>query len=350
MNRPGRVGRARRGSVRTVGLLAASMAVLLTSGCGLFGGDSGDDAASDTSATAAGPLEKSTIKVGVMSVIDCAGSQLGLLKDLFKEEGLTVQPETIQSGAFAVPKLTSGELDISFGNWVSFVLAQQKGALDMKFIGEAYVSTPNSNFGLVAGPNAGISSVKDLEGKTIAVNAKGNINELLIRAVLEANDVDFKSVNLVEMKFPEMAPALQSGQIDAASLIDPFVVDAQRNVGAKFVVDLTGKGPTENFPVSGYATTAKFAKENPNTVAAFQRALLKGQELAGDRKNIEEALPQYAKMPPETAAIVRYGTFPTTIDGKRLQRVSDLLSTYGMMPGKVDVEPMVVPMPQASAS
>lgn len=331
--------------------MAATLAVLLTAGCGLFGGDdSGSDDSQGTPNASAGPLEKTTINVGVMPVIDCAGSQIGLLKDLFKEEGLTVKAETIQSGAFAVPKLANGELDISFGNWISFIKAQQTKTLDMRFIGEAYISTPNSNFALITSPDSGISNVKDLEGKPIAVNAKGNINELLIRAVFEANDVAFDENMLIEKKFPEMAPALEQGQVAAASLIDPFIVDAQQKIGAKIVADLTGKGPTQDFPLSGYATTAKFAKENPNTVAAFQRALLKGQQLAGDRKNVEEALPKYAKMKPEVAAIVKYGTFPTTIDKKRLQRVADLLTDYGMLPEKIDVTGLVVPMPADSNS
>jgi NitT/TauT family transport system substrate-binding protein len=349
MNRPGRVGRARRGSARAVGLLAAGMAVLLTAGCGLFGGDSESDAASETTAKAKGPLETDTIRVGVMPVIDCSGSQIAMEKDLFKEEGLTIKPETVQSGAVAIPKLAAGQLDISFGNWVSFIKAQQSKLADLKFIGEAYVSTPNSNFGLIAAPDSGITSVKDLEGQPIAVNAKGNINELLIRAVFEANDVKFDPNQLVEMNFPLMAPALQKGDVKAASVIDPFFVNAQKTIGAKLVADLSGPGPTEDFPVSGYAASAKFAKENPNTLAAFQRVLLKGQQLSGDRKNVEEALPKFAKMPPETAAIVRYGTFPTTIDKKRLQRVADLLSSYKLMPGELQVAPLVIPMPAANS-
>jgi NitT/TauT family transport system substrate-binding protein len=325
------------------------MAVLLTAGCGLFGGDdSGNEASSDTTNKASGPLETTTIKVGVMPVIDCSGSQLGILRDLFKEEGLTIKPETIQSGAFAVPKLSNGELDISFGNWISFMKAQQSGVADLRFIGEAYIATPNSNFALVAAPDSGITDVKSLAGKKIAVNAKGNINELLIRAVFEANDVEFDPNNLVELNFPDMAGALQRGQVAAASMIDPFVVNAQQTIGGKIVVDLAGEGPTKDFPVSGYATTAKFAKEKPNTLAAFQRVLLKGQQLSADRKNVEEALPKFAKMPPEVAAIVKYGTFPTTIDKKRLQRVSDLLTSYQMMP-KLEVGPLVIPMPASSS-
>lgn len=349
MNRPGRVGRARRGSARAVGLLAASMAVLLTAGCGLFGGDSESDASSESTNQASAKLETDTIRLGVMKVIDCSGSQIALLKDLFKEEGLTIKPTVVQSGAVSIPMLGAGTLDISFGNWVSFVKAQQSGKFDLKFIGEAYVATPNSNFGLVAAPDKGINSVKDLAGKKIAVNAKGNINELLIRAVFSANDVEFDPNNLVEMAFPDMANKLAAGEVAAAAVIDPFFVDAQKRIGAKLVADLSGPGPTENFPVSGYAASAAFAKKNPNTIKAFQRVLLKGQQMSNDRKNVEEALPKFAGMEPETAAIVRYGTFPTSIDKKRLQRVSDLLSSYGLMPGKLEVGPLVIPMPTATS-
>lgn len=349
MNRPGRDGRARRGSVRAVGLLAAGMAVLLTAGCGLFGGESSDDNASSETAAAKGPLEKSTLNVGVMVGLDCSGAQIALLDDLFKEEGLTVKPETVQSGQVAIPKLAAGSLDFTFGNWVSFMAAQDKGVVDMRFVSESYIATPNSNLGIITVPNSGVNGVKDLVGKKVAVNALKNINELLIRAVFEANDINFDDVELVPMPFPDMAGALSSGAVQAAATIDPFIVNAQQSLGAKLVVDLSGPGPTENWPVAGFATTAKFAKENPNTVAAFQRVLLKGQELAGDRKNVEEALPKYAGMPPEVAAIVRMGTFPTTIDSKRLQRVADALWSYKMLDKELDVEPLVIRMPTSSS-
>jgi len=324
------------------------MAVLLTAGCGLFGGDSENDASSDTTAKAAGPLETKTIKIGVMPTIDCSGAQLALLNKAFEDEGLTVKAQTLQSGAFGIPKLQSGEIDFSFGNWVSFIKAQATKTADLRFVGESYLSTPNSGFAILANPDTGINSAKDLAGKTIAVNALGNVNELLLRAVLDANDVDFNSVQLKPMGFPEMLPALQKKEIDAISSFEPFHTLAQKSFGAKVVTDLTGQGPTEQFPLSGFATTAKFAEANPNTVAAFQRALTKGQQLAGDRSNIQAALPKFAKMDAATAALVKYGTFPTTIDPKRLQRVADLLVTYKMLDNKFEVKPFVMTAPAAS--
>ena len=85
MNRPGTVGRARRGSVRAVGLVATLLVALLTAGCGLFGGSDEPEAEGGETTTNAGPLEKTTLKVGVMVGIDCAGAQLALINDSFND-------------------------------------------------------------------------------------------------------------------------------------------------------------------------------------------------------------------------------------------------------------------------
>jgi len=318
------------------------MVALLTAGCGLFIGSSDNDAARS------GSVEKAKLKVGVMIGIDCTGPQLALLNDTFKAEGLEIEPVTVQSGATAMPLLAGGDLDVSFGNWVSFIKAHQAGMADLRFISESYLSTPDSNFAVIAGKDSDITGPKDLAGKKVAVNALKNINELLLRAVLDANGVDFATVQLVELPFQDMAAAIQNGRVDAAALIDPFVSNAQRGRGARIVFDLTGAGPTENFPLSGFATTRDFTEKNPKTVAAFQRAVLKGQQLTAERGNIEKALPKFAKMDAETAAVVKIGQFPTTIDPKRLQRVADLLVTYGMLGEKVTMEPLVIPVPPSN--
>jgi NitT/TauT family transport system substrate-binding protein len=328
--------------VRAAGLFTFLLVAILAAGCGLFGGSPDNDAAQS------GSVEKAKLKVGVMIGIDCTGPQLALLNDTFKAEGLEIEPVTVQSGATAMPLLAGGDLDVSFGNWVSFIKAHQSGMADLRFISESYLSTPDSNFAVIAGKDSDITGPKDLTGKKVAVNALKNVNELLLRAVLDANGVDFATVQLVELPFQDMAAAIQNGRVDAAALIDPFVSNAQRSTGARIVFDLTGAGPTENFPLSGFAATRNFTEKNPKTVAAFQRAVLKGQQLTAERGNIEQALPKFAKMDAETAAIVKVGQFPTTIDPKRLQRVADLLVTYGMLGEKVTIEPLVIPVPPSN--
>jgi NitT/TauT family transport system substrate-binding protein len=77
-------------------------------------------------------------------------------------------------------------------------------------------------------------------------------------------------------------------------------------------------------------------------VAAFQRAMAKGQADAADRPTVEPLLVEYAKVDKETAGLVHFGAFPTTLDQTRLQRVVQLMQRYGMLDKELDVKPMLI--------
>ncbi|WP_367137305.1 ABC transporter substrate-binding protein [Saccharothrix sp. HUAS TT1] len=313
----------------------------VVSGCGLLGGSEEEP----TSAAAApGKVEKAKISLGLLPILDVASVHVAIKKGYFKDEGLEVDVKIIQGGAAAIPGLISGDLDFSFGNWVSFFAAEAKQAAQgvdgLKLVSDGYQAKPEM-FLILAKSDSTIKSPKDLEGKTIAINTFRNIAELTAKATLEANDVDPAKVNFKEFPFPDMEAAVQNGTVDAAFMVEPFISRAQRSSGQITVLD-AASGPTADIPIAGYATTGKFVKENPNTVAAFQRAMAKGQADAADRPTVEPLLVEYAKVDKETASLVHFGEFPTTLDATRLQRVSGLMRTYGLLEQDFDVAPMLV--------
>ncbi|GAA1345764.1 ABC transporter substrate-binding protein [Saccharothrix algeriensis] len=331
-----RVGLSAR---KIVGGLSALAMLAVVSGCGLLGGS--EEPAG--SAAAPGAVEKPKIKLGLLPILDVASVHVAIEKGYFKEEGLEVEPVSIQGGAAAIPGLINGEIDITFGNWVSFFAAQAKDAAKgvdgLKLINDGYQAKPEM-FLILTAPGSPIKSPKDLAGKTIAINTFKNIAELTAKATLEANDVDPKSVTFKEFPFPDMEAAIQNGTVDAAFMVEPFISKAQRSMGAVTVLD-AASGPTDGIPVAGYGTTGKFANANPNTVAAFQRAMAKGQRDAADRPTVEPLLVEYAKVDRETASLVHFGEFPTTLDATRLQRVATLMKTYGLLENDFDVKPML---------
>jgi NitT/TauT family transport system substrate-binding protein len=70
-----------------------------------------------------------------------------------------------------------------------------------------------------------------------------------------------------------------------------------------------------------------------------------GAQLAGSRANVEQVLPTYTKIDRQTVALIHLGVYPTTLNPIRLQRVADLMQTFGMLPSTFDVRPLVVVMP-----
>ncbi|WP_084961393.1 ABC transporter substrate-binding protein [Thermoactinospora rubra] len=318
---------------RGLAIATALLSSLLLAACG-----GGDD--TGTSATSgSGKLEKTTIKVGALPIPDPAALYVANKKGFFKEEGLTVEPVTIQGGAAALPQIKSGALDISHTNYVSTFLAASKGE-KIKIVGDVYQAAPNT-FNLMVPKDSPLQSVADLKGKTILVNTLKNIGTLSVEATLKVAGLTAADVKFVEKPFPEMGNALLAGQGDAAWMTEPGITAAQSKLGFRKLAD-TMSGETENMPIAAWMATEEWVKNNPNTLAAFQRAIAKAQAIvAKDRKEVEAVLPTYTQIDAKTASVITLGSFPTSLNESRLQRVADLMLAYKYIDKPLDVKSML---------
>ncbi|MFD4676104.1 ABC transporter substrate-binding protein [Lentzea sp. NPDC058450] len=322
---------------RITRLLAAACVLAAAAGCALSGEQ-------PPPVEAPPQVEKARVKVGVLPVVDVAPLHIAIKNGYFEKEGLEVETVTVQGGAAAIPSLIQGGLDITFGNWVSFIGTESKGDAKavggIKLINDGYQAKPGMFLILVKG-NGTIKTMQDLIGKRIAINTLNNISELTTKAVLEAHNIDPKRVTLLAMPMPDMEAAIERNSVDAGFMSEPFISKAQRNSGQLAILD-AASGPTDGIPIAGYGTTGDFARQYPNTVAAFQRAMAKGQRDASDRATVQALLPDYAGVDRDTARLVHLGEFPTSLDAKRLQRVATLMQTYGLLQADLDVAPMLV--------
>lgn len=316
-------------------LIAPGLVVVAAlGGCGLLG-DS-DSSTSDTS----GRLEKSAITVSIMPTIDLAPFHLADRNGYFTQEGLEVRSVNSPSGQASLTKLINGEVTIAYSSYTPFFVAQSKGVADLRFVADASAAAPNTTM-VVAMPNSAVRSVRDLAGRRIAVTARNTISDTLVKSAMRSNGVDFRGVRWIELPFPDTAAALSRGDVDAAFLTEPFLTQAAQSVGAVPVVD-TAAGPTADLPTAGYAALARFAAENPKTLAAFQRAMSRAtDEATADRSKVEPLIVEFAKVDPKVAAATRMLALRSTVDATQLQRVPDLLVEYGVISKPVDAAAMV---------
>ncbi|WP_246147952.1 ABC transporter substrate-binding protein [Nonomuraea turkmeniaca] len=311
--------------------LGVAVALVLT-GCG------GSDNSANTSANSKG-LEKTTIKVGALPIPDPVALYIANAKGFFKEEGLTVEPVTITGGAAALPQIESGALDISQTNYVSTFLAVSKGK-KIKLVADSYQAGPNT-FNIMVPKDSPIKTVADLKGKTIMVNNLNNIATLAVETQLKVAGLTKADVKFAEKPFPEMGAAVNSGQADAGWITEPFITATQSGLGFRKLVD-TMTGQTENLPIAGWMATEEWAQKYPKTLAAFQRAIAKAQQLAStDRKEIEKMLPTYTKIDAKTASVITLGSYPSELNENRLQKVADLMLEYGYITSPIDVKSVI---------
>ena len=185
-------------------------------------------------------------------------------------------------------------------------------------------------------PDSKIANLRDLEGKTVGINAPKNILYLLVASALASAGVPVNSVHFdSNIPLPAMAAALKAGTIQAAVLPEPFASQAQAEFGVTTLADLN-QGATTEFPIQGYVVTRQWAAANPRTLAAFRRALEEGQQIADtNRTSLEQAMedlpmtPEPLGVSKETAALMAVDNYPVgPVDTVRLQRVADVMSQF----------------------
>jgi NitT/TauT family transport system substrate-binding protein len=327
-----RFPRAGRVSLAAVGSVALALAATACS----------SSSAGTSSATTSAHLEKTSITVGALPVVDSAGLYLAKKEGYFQQAGLNVTITPIAQSPQAIPTMVAGKVDIVAGaNYVSFFQADALGKGPFKVLVDGTACNADT-FEVLAAPGSHITSAAGLAGKRIAVNVTNNIQTLLINTALQTAGVNPATVHYVPVSFPKMAAALATGKVDAISEVEPFITASELSNGDEPVVS-TCTGPTANFPMSGYFSTAKWAQTYPNTARAFQAAMARAQALAdASRSAVEQVLPDYIKgLTPEQSAVVNIGQFPTAVNETHLARVASLMINGGLVTKQFSVTPLL---------
>jgi NitT/TauT family transport system substrate-binding protein len=316
---------------RATALLVAVTALALAAGCS-GGGSSGGGGSVSTAG-----LEKPDLTVAVVPSTDAAGFFIALYQGLFKEQGLHVTFVPATSSKTVIAGQVAGRYDITGGNYVSYIQAQQAGTANLEIFAEGSVMQPGTQ-GIYTMPNSPVTTLADLKGRTIAINAPNNILYLLAASILAEHGISPKQVHFItDVPFPSMPSELKAGTINAAALPEPFASRAEETDGAVRLVDLD-QGATTSFPVSGFVTTKQWAARYPHTLAAFYKALEQGQQIAdSDRAAAEKAmeeLPGPLSLSGETASVMALNSYPVStgpvgsVDKLRLQRLVDIMQRY----------------------
>ena len=322
---------------RTLGRITAPvLAACLLAACG--GGD--DETSADQALSSDNPVP---ITVGALPVADMAGLYLADQEGYFAEEGLEVTIQTVPGGAAGVPAMVAGDLQFSTTTWPSLILAKSEG-LDLMMVQENSGNAPGVNAILTAA-GAPYQDGADLEGQTIAVNLLGGVTEIQVRDCLKSAGLEPGEYSLAEIPFPDQVAAIESGQIQAGLVAEPFVT-ISKDQGARVIIDtpVCNEG-MKTFPVLGWATTAEYADENPQVTAAFQRAVERGMELAeSDPETVSEIVQTFTALSPELATRM---TQPGWLEDRapsleRAEYTQDLMLEYGLLDEPVgDLESLV---------
>lgn len=314
--------------------LAAGALLLVGTACGSSDGDSPDAGASSGGVT--------TVKLGLIPIVDVAPLYLGQKKGFFEKQGLKLEFTTAQGGAAIVPGVASGQFQFGFSNVTSLMVAQSNG-VPVKAVANGIASTGvrGKDFnGLMVKEDSPVKSAKELEGKKVAINTLKNINETAVRQAVREAGGDPDKVELVEMAFDQMPAALDQGQIDAACVVEPATATIRTQGGREIASPLIDVAP--ELTVAMYFTSTQYAQQHPDVVKKFQDAT--AESLAYAEAHPDEArqiVTTYTKIPASVLEQVVLPKWPAEANRPSIEALMKLGEEDGLFKKTPDLDALL---------
>jgi ABC-type nitrate/sulfonate/bicarbonate transport system substrate-binding protein len=276
----------------------------------------------------------------------------------FSQHDLHVNIQTYKSLQAVKEALQSGSAQIAVGDYTDFLYEQQAAnGISLKLIADGYDAAASTTE-LLTLPGSKITTPQDLVNKKVAtplpqlvptdankpssntINNPYDIETLMAESVLQSDGVSFTSVRWQPTAAASMISELRTGKVSAILAGEPYVFQAESQLGAQAVVDV-GSGVASGLPQSGYFVLSKYASANPGAVSAFKAALLQAQADASTRGPVQAVLTTSAQVSAQDAALVTLGTYPTSLSVGQVQRVSQLMFEAGMTTSPVTIASML---------
>ena len=294
-------------------------------------------AAAALSASAAHAADD-TIRLGNLKLAHFAA--VSYIKEIAPQCGIKVEESTFAKGLDVMQAMIAGELDVGATASEAAISGRAKGI-------PIYVVAGFAKGGarLVARPDAGIKSVKDLKGKKVGVT-RGSIQELLLAAELGQNgltsaDAPGKDVQLIYLGYPDLNAALIGKNLDAIMQTEP---QASQALNKNFGVEVLKPYDTPiGEPVRTLVMTEKFYKERRPLAEKFMRCFVEATKTFIDNKPLAE---KYVTQTVFKGQITK-DDFQDAIDNSpysfditaaHIQVSTDLMAKYGI--GKMDKPPV----------
>lgn len=261
------------------GLAVAASAALLLAACSAGPASTVPTAEPSDAAPVVTTPEKASLTVAINPSSQFAPMYYGMESGIFEAHGLTLNIVPQTDIAAIIAGIASGQYDFGFATVVHVVTANSNG-IPIRAVSsiEGQLKPDDEGTVTIASAASGITEYADLAGKRVATIGLSSMNTLTTWALADEEGVDWKSIELIQLPFGQMAAALAAGDVDAAVMQWPFAGDALDAGGV--VLGYNNGIMFKNTATTLFNTSQAFIDQNPNTVQAFSDAMIESIEAA----------------------------------------------------------------------
>lgn len=294
------------------------------------------------------PDESMTIKLGVQPYISYAGIFIALEKGYFEEAGVKVDPEMSRAtGSELTSALVAGDFDVTgAGLTAGFFNAITRG-VDVQIIAHKGGNKGDVSYTYLLVrkelvENGQVTEVADLRGRRIGTAAPGDANWIQLGMLLEGAGLSMDDVEVVNLDGPSRLDALNSGDVDAIIVPEPFVSAAMQTGEAEMLVPIGSLG--ENLEAV-LITRQDYIEENREVLENFLAGYVRGVEDYVDDPNDPAnvaAISKYTEQ--EEATIEKTNPFyiprDARVDDEPIDELVDWLIEQELLKESLPVEEM----------
>ncbi len=259
-----------------------------------------------------------------------ASAQVYFAKEMgfFQSAGLNVDLQILSNTNAIAEAVASNNADIGFSAVLSIATAYKKGIpFTIVAAGNEYESS-RPNAAIMVSENSPIHNAKDLNGKTLGVQAVKSIAEYGPRLWIDKNGGDSSTVRFLDLPFAAMPNELAAGRIDAEWLAEPYIAIGKKNARViAYPFDAIGK----RFLAGAWFANTPWVKDHSDLVARFAAAMSEASRWANaNPAKSSEILLNVTRMNPDLYAKVVHARYADHVSAMEVQPQIDLAARYGL--------------------
>jgi NitT/TauT family transport system substrate-binding protein len=189
--------------------------------------------------------------------------------------------------------------------------------------------------------NSPVKEMADLEGKSVAVVALGSQNHLFTLEEADKAGIDPKKVNVVQLPFPQMQQALESGQVDAVVSTQPFTSQIQAAGGR--VINWPEAELNKGGNGTCWAASAQYLQEHSDVIDRFIKAHTEAIDYAKDHEDEARGIiPSYLEVTPEAAQKAVLGVdYNPKLNTDSIKKFEQLMKKFDFISDDVPMDQLV---------
>jgi NitT/TauT family transport system substrate-binding protein len=262
---------------------------------------------------------------------------------MFAKAGLDVQIQKMNSGAAVTAAVVGGSIDIGKSSILPLINAHVHGVpVEIVAPGEMWLTNAPIS-GLLVKKDSPIASAHDLDGKTIAVVALGDLTHTGTRAWIDQNGGNSKSVHYLELPSSAALAAINDGRVDGANVSNPVFAQMYAT-GTLRILGRPSDAIAKHFLVTGFFATAPYVTANAETVAKFVQVLRTAATYtnAHHAETVAMTAAFWGIDPAVLGNMVR-ATVGTAVDPRDIQPLIEAAAKYGLIESSFDARQLIAP-------